>query len=355
MPVAGDNFLSRKLEVNTLTNLLKQKQNVLIYDAPKTGKKSLVSQSLLNLQKSSYNYTVCNVSLLNIRSNDALFREMALKMASSFSDLSLTLSAFINKYLPYIDIDSDAPLSHKDIAEILSLPEKLSSDFSTNLIVYFEDFQNLLLFDDPDETFKLLEKGWADQANATYLITGSRINAMKYIFEEQKYFYHFAEYVNLSPLEEKAVIDRIIKVFLKVGRVIDQDLAAKIYNISCGNPFYVWQLSSFCFDLTKGYMNDSILNEAIDSVLSLHDTYYRTITDNLSNYQVRFLRAIFDGITRFSSVEIINKYSLNSSGNVHRLKEAVKKKEIVAFDDDDVPYIIDPIFKLWLSRYYFID
>lgn len=353
-PIVGDDFLSRKMEVNTLTNMLKQKQNVLIYDAPKTGKKSLVSQTFLNLQKSSYNYVVCDISLLNVRDPDVMFRNIAKKIGDSFSNAVSSYEFFLEKYLPDVNMDSSSSLTGREINTILSLPEKICSENDINIIVYFEEFQNILLFDDPDAVLKILENEWPKHENVTYLITGSRINAMKYIFEEQKYFYHFAEYIHLSPLDEKAVTDRIIKVFLKVGRVIDQDLASKIYTISEGNPFYMWQIASFCFDLTKGYMNENIMNEALCSTLSVYDPSFRNIMNGLSNFQVSFLKAIFDGVTRFSSVEIISEYRLNSSANVHRLKEALKKKEIVAFNENDDPYIIDPFFKYWLANYYFL-
>ena len=65
------------------------------------------------------------------------------------------------------------------------------------------------------------------------------------------------------------------------------------------------------------------------------------------------MRAIFDGVTKVSATSTINTYHLNSSANVHRLKEALTKKEVVVFDAQDIPHIIDPIFKVWLDRFYF--
>lgn len=351
--VVGTDFLSRKKELNTLTNLLRQKTNVLIYDAPKTGKRSLVQQTLLNLQKLSYSFKVCDVNLFNVRSKDVLFKNMAHQIASGVSNTLDEWTSFNQKYLSGISLDSDGHLTDEQIKKIIALPERISADYNTNMIVYFEDFQNILLFDDPDSVLKLLEKEWKGHIATTYLITGSQINAMKHIFEEVKYFYRFAEYLPLSPLEEKAVTDQIMRTFLKVGRVVDQSLAEMIYESVGGHPHYVWQISSVAFNLTKGYLNDKIVQEAVYSILSIHDTYFRSIVDDLSNYQISFLRAIYDGVTRFSSSDIIEKYKLNSSANVHRLKEALKKKEIVTFDEKDEPSIIDPMFKLWLTKFYF--
>lgn len=352
----GNDFISRKREVNTLTNLLRQRQHSLIYDAHKTGKKSLVQQTILNLQKLSYEFHICDLNLLNIRSKDKMFKEMVNQIASSVSNTLSDWNEFSEKYLNSSNInpDSEAPLTDEQILEIIALPEKISKESGINFITYIENFNNILLFDDADALLKLLEKEWTKHKNATYLITGSELNAMKWIFEEEKYFYNFAEYIPLSPLEEKGVADHIIRTFLKVGRVVDQDLALSIYHSVEGHPWYIWQISSICFSLTKGYLNDKIIQEATYSVLTIHEPRFKEMVSGLSNFQVNFLKAVFDGITKFSSAEILEKYSLNSSANVHRLKEALKKKEIITFNEKDEPYIIDPLFKLWLKKYFFV-
>ena len=47
------------------------------------------------------------------------------------------------------------------------------------------------------------------------------------------------------------------------------------------------------------------------------------------------------------------KYGFNSSANVRRIKDALKKKEIITFDEKDEPVILDPLFEYWLTKYYF--
>ncbi len=352
--VVGADFLSRKNELNLLTSLLHDKHHALIYDAPKTGKRSLVQQTLLNLQKVSYPFNVCDINLLNIRDSNIFLRTLANQIASCVSNTLSDWNSFSEKYLSSPSIDSTAPLTDDQMVEILSLPERICEDFGTNIIIYLEEFQNILFFDDSEKILKTLEKVWPAQTRTTYLITGSQINAMKYIFEEEKYLYNFAEHVKLYPLEEKAVCDNIIRTFLKVGRVVEQSQAQYIYQSLAGHPWYIWHLSNICFNLTKGYLNDKIIQEATTSLLSTHDIRFREKMNDLSNFQISFLKAIFDGVTKFSSKDVIDNYHLNSSANVNRLKDALKKKEVVSFDENDIPVIIDPLFKIWLGRYFFV-
>ena len=75
---------------------------------------------------------------------------------------------------------------------------------------------------------------------------------------------------------------------------------------------------------------------------------------DLTTFQVSFLRAVVDGHLKFSTAEVIKKYSLNSSANVRRLKDALMKKEILTFEgQDERPVILDPLFEYWLKNHYF--
>jgi len=76
--------------------------------------------------------------------------------------------------------------------------------------------------------------------------------------------------------------------------------------------------------------------------------------EQLFLFQVSLLKAIIDGYTKFSTAEVIRKYSLNSSANVRRVKDALMKKEIITFTEtDERPVILDPLFEYWLRNNYF--
>ena len=119
-------------------------------------------------------------------------------------------------------------------------------------------------------------------------------------------------------------------------------------------PKCLWLLCSFSFNNTKGYVTPDIREDAINSVISLRESQFKALVDSLSNFQLSLLRAIYDGVTKFSNKDVIEQYKLNSSANVFRLKEALKKKEVIYFDDKDEPQFIDAIFRYWLSKCYFV-
>ena len=75
--------------------------------------------------------------------------------------------------------------------------------------------------------------------------------------------------------------------------------------------------------------------------------------NDLTDHQVSLVRATIDGVTRFSASDVIEKYALNSSANVRRVKDALKKKEVLTFNEKDEPVILDPLMEYWLNKYYF--
>ena len=59
-------------------------------------------------------------------------------------------------------------------------------------------------------------------------------------------------------------------------------------------------------------------------------------------------------VKKLSSAEMVERYRLNSSANVARVKDALQKKEVITFDSEDNARIIDPLFAYWLRNYYFV-
>ena len=67
------------------------------------------------------------------------------------------------------------------------------------------------------------------------------------------------------------------------------------------------------------------------------------------------IKAALEGVVKFTSGDVLDKYRLNSSANVSRLKEALTKKEIITFNEKKPATFLDPLFKLWFTTYFFAD
>ena len=52
-------------------------------------------------------------------------------------------------------------------------------------------------------------------------------------------------------------------------------------------------------------------------------------TDNLTNNQLNYLKALIDGVKQLSSKETMESYKLGTSANVLRIKEGLENKEVI--------------------------
>ena len=97
--VTGKNFVGRKADITLLGNLLAAGEHVVLSEPPKTGKTSLVQQTLLNMKMQGKSFAVGQMSALNIRTDSELLLRIGstvLKMAGSTPDDFATI---VEKYL----------------------------------------------------------------------------------------------------------------------------------------------------------------------------------------------------------------------------------------------------------------
>jgi hypothetical protein len=224
--------------------------------------------------------------------------------------------------------------------------------------VCLDDFQNVSLTEDGERVCRLMQEVFKartpeDRAAASYVLYGSQVNAMKEIFEHRRFFHRQVERMKLSEIDPKDIADSVNRGFLSSGKVVDRALMLGVCNLFKNNIFYVNCFAAVCDSLSKGYMTEPVLMEALSDLIAIYEPSFRAAMADLTTFQVCLLRAVVEGHTKFSSTEVIQKYGLNSSANVRRLKDALCKKEILTFDEEDIPHFLDPLFEYWVTRDYF--
>lgn len=370
--VTGKGNIGRKTEARAIANLLGQGENIVIYEAPKTGKTSLVQQAFFNMKSSGADFVSAGVSLLNVRT----LRDLATRLGSEVLHAAYgspqDYTPIVEALLPgthfvfdpqrYADcgeiLSLNWELDQNDLKAALSLPYRAARKCGRKIYVLLDEFQNIMLTEDGDRACRLMEEVFReldaeDKAAASYIFTGSKVNAMHEIFGTKKYFFRQAERVKIGEIDTREIIDHVIRGLLASGKVIDRDLLLGVCKLFRNNICYINHFSAICDSLTKGYIMEPILNEALSTIVSIHEPRFIATMEDLTTFQVSLLRAVLDGQTKFTSSDVIEQYALNSSANVRRLKDALCKKEIITFSDNGVPSVIDPLFEYWARRYYF--
>lgn len=369
--VTGRAFAGRSFETNALTNLLAAGENVALYEPPKSGKMSLIRHTLFQMRVSGVKFEVYGLNIFNVRTTDEFLLKFGNAVIRSCASSPEEYSSMIGEFLAgtrfVFDQDRFAvcneavslsgPAGMEEVNAMLRLPGRLGAARDVKIVVIIEEFQNVLKPGESHEILKAFEQVLAEEAESgrrcSFIFSGSAVNAMKFIFEERKYFYRMVEHLPLYPVEEKDMIDHLVKGFLTAGKVLEKEDARMVYSIFEGNMWYVNHFAAICDSITKGYVNSSVMLEALNCLIAVHRPEYEAIMDNLTDYQIVFLRAVLDGVLKFSATEVIGQYGFNSSANVKRLKDALKKKEVITFNEKDEPVFLNPLFKYWLEKQYF--
>lgn len=370
--VTGKNFVGRKLDCTALVNLIENGEAVAIYEPPKSGKTSLIQQTLFNMRLTGKQFVVSQVNLFNIRTIADFLLKFGAAVIKPAASTPADYSAIIEKYLGGTHfVFDEARFSSRDevvslnwdpddndIRQMLSLPRCLAQDRGVPYFVIVYEFQDIMMTEDYDKVFKIMEEVLKENSQdiprkVSYLFSGSRVNAMKFIFEEKKYFFRQVEHLPLSVIDDNEIIEYIVKGLRLTGKVVERHLLQGACTLFRSN---MWYMNNFMFisdSMTKGYLNEGIFVDSLKMILAVQEPKFKMMVDDLTDHQLSLMKAVLDGVVRFSASDVIEKYGLNSSANVRRVKDALKKKEIITFDSKDEPVILDPLFEYWLSKFYF--
>lgn len=368
--VTGRNFVGRRTDVTILGNLLSQGENVVLNEPPKTGKTSLVQQTLYTLRTKGVTFSVGQFSALNIRTREDFLLRMGSTLLRMVGSTPAEFASLTSRYLEGTHFVFDPvayetegrilslnwDLEEADVAALLSFPFRLAQERGDRLILIIDEFQCLSLLEDPDSLLRPLAASLRENRENkrfSYVFCGSGVNAMNAIFQGSILFHRLVERVRLSPVDEIEMADHIHRGFTSAGKVVEKELLQGACRLFKGHLWYINHFASICDAMTRGYLMESGLVDALGCLVTVHEPRFQDIVNGLTTHQVSLLRATVDGITRFSSADVIRRYGLNSSANVKRVKDALMKKEVLVFDGDDKPSIIDPLFEYWVKKYYF--
>lgn len=371
-PVTGKNFVGRKTECTVLANLLEAGENVCLYEAPKEGKMSLVQQTLFNMRASGKPFMVAYVDVFNVRTVRDFLKKFGAGVIRAAYSVPSDYADVISRHLADTHFVFDAAqfaskgdivcmnwdADEADMHSMFMLPQRIAEEKGLPFYVIVKDFQNIMMADGHEAIFNVWERVFQErdrfaQVKSAFVFSGSMVNAMKLIFEEKRYFYRQVNHLPLPQIDDRDAIEHIVRGFRASGKVIERDMALGACRLFRSQMWYLNQFFSVCDSMSKGFINEAILVDALNAILSVHEPRFNVLVNDLTDHQLSLLRAVLDGVVKFSASDVIERYRLNSSANVRRVKDALKKKEIITFNEKDEPVVIDPLFEYWVRKYYF--
>ena len=360
---SGDNFTDRVKETERLLMNFRYGVNTILISPRRWGKTSLVKK-VCSLAQSD-NIKVVYVDVFSCRSDrdfydtfaSAVLKQTSSKLDEWLENARLFLSRISPKFSfgpdPMTDFSVSLEMNPKsdDVDEILQLPEKIAQKKGYSIVVCIDEFQQIAEFDDSKTFQKKLRTVWQLQEHKSYCLFGSKKHLMNELFEKKSLpFYKFGDVMYLQKINAADWVNYICGRFEATGKVIDRELAERICKLVDNHSSYVQHLAWLVWVHTDQVATPQDLEMAYEDIIDQNTPLFEKQTENLSTYQMNFLRAVIDGVrSEFTSQMILQKYELGSSANVSIIKRALVKKELIEIENRQVS-IPDPVMQVWLRR-----
>lgn len=239
----------------------------------------------------------------------------------------------------------------RSLDDLLQLPERIAQRKGIRIVICVDEFQQIGNYSDSLQFQTELRSVWQHHERTSYCLFGSKKHMMETFFDDNtKPFYKFGDILYLQRIPTNYWIKYITDKFKQEKKIISKKQALWIVEKVDGNSSYVQQLSWYVYQRTARKVSENILLDALQELVDQCNDVFEAKTDELTAYQMNFLRAVADGNhTGLSSAQIIQNYHLGSSANVNIIKKSLLDKDLIVIESKEI-FLSDPIMGLWLQR-----
>ncbi len=361
----GVNFTNREKETERLIANFTNGVNSIIISPRRWGKTSLVRKvtSIVNEQNKSV--IVVSLDAFLCRTENDFYRvfctELIKQTSSKWEEWVENAKRLLSRLSPRITIGND-PINDFSLSfdissenqselDILNLPQKIAEEKNINIVVCMDEFQQIAEFSNSKNFQKKMRSIWQLQNNVSYCLYGSKMHLLSELFSKQSMpFYKFGDVIFLQKISEQNWIKFICLRFEQTGKQISEEFAKRITETVSCHSSYVQQLSWLVWIKTKNQVGEEEFQDALRDLFDQNHILFFNIIENLTGYQLNFLRAIINGVdSEFTKSENLKKYNIGTSANITRLKKSLEQKEIIDISGKKVS-LIDPVFHSWLTN-----
>ena len=362
--VEGETFTDRREETERLKMNFIYGVNTILISPRRMGKTSLVDKVCSLVEGPEVR--IARIDAFSCRSEYDFINSFATAVVRATSnrweEWIENAKVFLSRFVPKISFGQD-PLndfsvtleynsSNNTTEDVLALPEKIAEEKGYRIVVCIDEFQQIGDFQDSLTFQKKLRSIWQLQNRVSYCLYGSKKHIMETMFQNHSYpFYRFGDIVYLQKISEEDWVKFICARFEVTGKHISENIAKDICILTDRYSSYVQQLSWFVWLKTKDTATEEDLRYAVNKLLDSCEPLFIQQTEDLSSYQMNFLRAIIEGVnTGFTQSAVLSKYHLGTAANITRLKKSLTDKDLIMTVAAKRIEMCDPILSLWLRE-----
>lgn len=362
--VEGDTFTDRREETERLLMNFRYGVNTILISPRRMGKTSLVDKVCSLLKDDGIR--IARIDAFGCRSEydfiNAFATAVVRATSSRWEEWMENAKVFLSRFVPKISFGQD-PINEFSISleynasnttteDVLALPERIAEAKGYRIVVCIDEFQQIGDFADSLTFQKKLRSVWQLQQRVSYCLYGSKKHIMETMFQNHSYpFYRFGDLFYLQKISEDDWVEYICSRFKVTGKAISVQLAREICQLTDRYSSYVQQLAWFVWLKTRDEANEEDLAQAVDRLLDACEPLFIQQTEELSAYQMNFLKAIANGVnTGFTQSSVLSQYHLGTAANITRLKKSLTDKDLITTVAANRIELSDPILLLWLKK-----
>lgn len=360
-------FCDREKELKELSSHAVNRANVVLYSPRRYGKTSLAKRVQAGLARKG---GVCiYIDFFGVDSVETAAQKLAAALYSHYSkDMPLLRKAAwaLSSWRPVITVRPDPESGFSVTAEptvrargIDLLDEtltefgKFTAGHKRGFHVVFDEFQEITQLPESLKIEGAMRSHIQGHANVSYFFVGSRRRVLLDIFNGSKRpFYKSAINYQLPRLPKDAAVTFMIERFAHGKKRCPEAIAARIYDLVEGYPYYIQKVPYSIFEITEGNaITHDGLARGIAQVYEDEKPVYESYLQAISPVQMRLLGAIAKeaAISPYSA-EYMARHNLGSIGGVQGALGKLTGLDYIEKDEKGHYRIVDPVFALWLQR-----
>ncbi len=340
-------------------------EKLFLFSERRYGKTSLVRAALNKLPKKG-----CVWSYVDLWPTDseaafvtALAKAITESMSTSVDKALETAKKFFSNLAPSVTVDEEGkPALTFGISqhgrpglaldEVLDTPARIAAKGGPNVVVVFDEFQQILEYGN-DQVERKLRSVIQNHRQISYVFLGSRKHLIQKMFmDRNRPLYRAGGHYPLGPIAEEHWQPFIRKRFADADRAISREHIHEVCDLTQRHPFYTQHLCHVLWESCepKAEVTNRMIRAAVQVLLDRESYAYTTLWESLTIPQKRFLKGLAAEPARVKvfAGEFVRRHGLGSASNVQRAVDVLLAKDVI--DRDNGSFLItDRFFRLWIQ------
>ena len=306
--VSDEAFTDRETELTQLASDLRNGQNVALIAPRRYGKSSLVKAALRRV--SAEGMLVVEVDLMTTPTKERFAAKLAKSIhddvASSLMKAREALRFFSTlRVVPTVTVDLNSSVRFSfaasrgssdidaTIERLLELPAELAAERSRQLVVFFDEFQEVTSLD--PRLPALMRSIFQTQREVAHLYAGSKREMMHSLFSDKNEpFFRSAKIMEIGAIPSPLFADYIRSQFDRTNRGVSDEAVERLLAVTDGHPYATQELAFALWDLVPEGFTATVTDfeAALEAVLRSENARFALVWENATQPQRLLLQAL---------------------------------------------------------------